>query len=401
MLTRAAPVASAARSEASSRMPPESSTVDVEPPDHRRRAGRRWSRGRTRRRGRPGGPTRAPPACQASAASSGSPYAVSMPAAPCTSRTAWPSATSTAGSRVSVTASSPSGRRSAPTSTGSNSSVSNAERDPDRPVRHQVPDHARRARPRPRPTTSALARAAPRRTARPAGARAGPTAGPATAAPSAAGPGARRDAGPLALAATAASGLALGPPPGPLLAHCADPTLTGYAASCASSVRAGVARLLRVELGGRQRCPLDRGHERSAVDGGGDRRTPSSAAPGGRRTSGRSRTARRPGGRRTAPSRPARATVFQPMCGTRSARPAGSPRRAAGPGPWSPRRARRRTRTGSACRRRCRAPAAGRDPVGDHRAGAERLDPGHAGGVRPDAGHDQAVGGRRPRSGRR
>src|SRR5699024_1772754 len=45
----------------------------------------------------------APARCQASAASNGSPYDVSVPASPCTKRTAWPAATSTAGSSVKLT----------------------------------------------------------------------------------------------------------------------------------------------------------------------------------------------------------------------------------------------------------------------------------------------------------
>ena len=55
-------------------------------------------RGRTRRRGRRGAPTRRRRAARRGRPSSGSPYDVSLPASPCTRRTAWPSATSTAGS---------------------------------------------------------------------------------------------------------------------------------------------------------------------------------------------------------------------------------------------------------------------------------------------------------------
>src|SRR3954453_3980511 len=102
MLTRAAPVASARRNDSSSRIPPESSTSPASRRttpasssafDPRPKAASRSTRCTHS----------APSFCQASAASSGSPYAVSEPAAPCTRRTAWPSATSTAGSRVSVT----------------------------------------------------------------------------------------------------------------------------------------------------------------------------------------------------------------------------------------------------------------------------------------------------------
>src|SRR5690606_10187930 len=96
-LTRRAPVASARSSDASSRMPPESSTWTS------RRA--TTSASRSALEPRPNAASRstrwihsAPPDCQSSAAASGSPYEVSEPASPWTRRTAWPSATSTAGS---------------------------------------------------------------------------------------------------------------------------------------------------------------------------------------------------------------------------------------------------------------------------------------------------------------
>ena len=179
--------------------------------DLRRRAGRRPRRAARGCSPRPNAASRstrwihsAPACCQASAASSGSPYDVSVPASPWTRRTAWPSATSTAGSSTS-----------------------------------------------------------------------------------------RAHGGPRT--------------------------------QLASSGRTGVAGLLGVELGRRQRPVLHRRHERLAVRRPRSRGGPAGwstrrrAAPSGaRRRSARSRTARArcP---RTARIRRPRSTVFQPMCGSTGA----------------------------------------------------------------------------------
>src|SRR4051812_37696196 len=99
MLTRAQPVASAAASESSSRMPPDSSTLTsslevtsassawLEPRPNAASRSTRWIHS-------------APALCQAMAASYGAPYDVSVPASPWTRRTACPPATSTAGNRT-------------------------------------------------------------------------------------------------------------------------------------------------------------------------------------------------------------------------------------------------------------------------------------------------------------
>ena len=99
-LTRAQPVASAADSDSSSRMPPDNSTATSSLPT--------TSASSSRFEPRPNAASRstrwihsAPSRCQVIAASSAEPYSVSLPACPCTSRTALPSTTSTAGRRIS------------------------------------------------------------------------------------------------------------------------------------------------------------------------------------------------------------------------------------------------------------------------------------------------------------
>src|SRR3954447_9277845 len=96
-LTRAQPVARAVRRLASSRMPPESSTRTSRVRTTPARSSRLEPRPKAASRS-----TRwihsAPARAQARAAASGSPYDVSLPTSPWTRRTAWPSATSTAGS---------------------------------------------------------------------------------------------------------------------------------------------------------------------------------------------------------------------------------------------------------------------------------------------------------------
>ena len=132
---------------------------------------------------------------------------------------------------------------------------------------------------------------------------------------------------------------------------------------------AGVAGLLGVELGGRQRAVLDGGHEPvAAVLGPGHQRVRGSgrwspASSRGRRRSARSRTAR-PRRRRTAAVPAGASTVFQPMCGTDRRLQPLDRRPATRRSPRSRRRARRRARTGSACPRRCRAPAGRRRAAG-------------------------------------
>src|SRR3954454_6533628 len=97
MLTRRQPVAIAAASDSSSRMPPLSSTRTSTRPTIEASSSRLWPRPKAASRS-----TRwihsAPASCQRRAASTGSPKRFSDPATPCTSWTAWPSATSTAGS---------------------------------------------------------------------------------------------------------------------------------------------------------------------------------------------------------------------------------------------------------------------------------------------------------------
>src|SRR6476469_3400438 len=102
-LTLAQPVASAAARDSSSRMPPDNSTATSSLPT--------TSASSARLDPRPNAASRstrwihsAPSRCQVIAASSAEPYSVSLPAWPCTSRTAVPSTTSTAGKRISCTA---------------------------------------------------------------------------------------------------------------------------------------------------------------------------------------------------------------------------------------------------------------------------------------------------------
>src|SRR4051794_41138481 len=96
MLTRRQPVAIAASSDSSSRMPPLISTLMSRLPTIRACSSRLWPRPNAASRS-----TRwihsAPASCQRSAASTGSPNRFSEPATPWTSWTAWPSAMSTAG----------------------------------------------------------------------------------------------------------------------------------------------------------------------------------------------------------------------------------------------------------------------------------------------------------------
>ena len=100
ILTRAQPVASAAVSDSSSRIPPDSSTLTS--------SARTTSASNAALVPRPKAASRstrwihsAPSRCQVSAASRAVPYSVSLPALPCTSRTACPSMTSTAGNKIS------------------------------------------------------------------------------------------------------------------------------------------------------------------------------------------------------------------------------------------------------------------------------------------------------------
>ena len=69
-----------------------------------RQAVRGWIRDRRRRRGRPDGPSPHRPAARPARRPARSRSSVSLPASPCTRRTAWPLATSTAGSRTNVAA---------------------------------------------------------------------------------------------------------------------------------------------------------------------------------------------------------------------------------------------------------------------------------------------------------
>ena len=154
---------------------------------------------------------------------------------------------------------------------------------------------------------------------------------------------------------------------------------------------AGVGRLLRVELGRRQRAVLHRGDEPLTVvgrvtsgGGGGPARRPSRT-----RTSGRSRTARRRGPR-TAPSRPAPSRCSSP-CAARPARGQLDHARPL-PSPWSTTPCSSPRRRAPACRRRCRAPAGRRPPVpmisGPPTASSPAMQRRSA-----DARHHQAVGG--------
>src|SRR3954454_9509339 len=97
MLTRRQPVAIAAESDSSSRIPPLISTSTSTVPTISASSARLWPRPKAASRS-----TRwihsAPRPCQFSAASTGSPNRFSEPATPCTSCTAWPPAMSTAGS---------------------------------------------------------------------------------------------------------------------------------------------------------------------------------------------------------------------------------------------------------------------------------------------------------------
>ena len=324
MLTRAAPVASAARSDSSSRMPPDSSTFTSSRRDHLGQQVRRWSPGRTRRRGRPGGPTRAPSRCQASAASSGSPYAVSVPAAPCTSRTAWPSATSTAGSRVRVTVFIlvPVERSRAITTT------------PAAPAATAAISAIRSARSSTKYQISASAASGDHARWRPAAPRAAPGEPPGPAPPAAAAsagdqrapalPPGRRRARRASPRATA-RGLAARPAAGP--APCSP---AHRPRGAAHSVREPVAqqrgaRRRRTSPGGTGSphsgpCSTAATNVRAVVGGGHQRRRPSSQAPGrAPRTSGRSRTARPAAARRTAPTRPARRPCSSPCAARRRA----------------------------------------------------------------------------------
>ena len=274
MLTRAAPVASAARSDSSSRMPPDSSTF-TSSGRPRRRAARRWSRGRRRRRGRPGGPTRRRRAARPAPPPAGRRSAVSVPAAPCTRRTAWPSATSTAGSRVRRHRVSSGRTASDHASTGSGQQQRAAsDRDPQRHV-----------------STQQVARSAPiagqhqhAMTARCAAGCAGPAAGPAAAARRVtargrAGARRRRRRG---RCSAPGRGLAR-----PARAAPAPPRRSPRrrARSLAHSVRdpvaqqrgAGVAGLLRVELGRADSGPRSTAATKAAAVLGGGHQAPSVA----------------------------------------------------------------------------------------------------------------------------
>ena len=292
----------------------------------------RWSRGRTRRRGRPGGSTRRRRAARPAPRRAGRRSAVSVPAAPCTRRTAWPSATSTAGSRVKVTGSpvadrSDDQRRPAATthdagSASTSSAISTSRsagsstRTPDR-ARSQVgSDHdadplaaaaADRSRPAPRRRRGVeLAHAAAgRRSRRRRPPRASGLLASATA----------RSRRPRSRARSLAHGR-----------HRRAAALT----ACASQLRSSAAPASPDFSGwnwvAAQRPVLDRGDERLAVLGRGDRRR-STASAVGRRSRGvrvhEVEPGRRRAARRTAPSRPAASTVFQPMCGSdRRAQPA-------------------------------------------------------------------------------
>ena len=258
MLTRAAPVASAARSDSSSRIPPDSSTLTssrpitsassaaLEPRPNAASRSTRWTHA-------------APSRCQASAASTGSPYRVSLPAAPWTSRTAWPSATSTAGSRVSIQVSDPGGQRRSRVST-------TARARPARPVRSARsgwPDRSKLSQISPIRITAATAIAARwvrvRRGKQPAGT---PVRQPWRQRDARSG-GVRHDArsGAPGPPSPARAGLALPPAAGPV------PCSQASRDPVAQQRGAGVAGLLRVELGGPQRAQLDGGDERVAVLG--------------------------------------------------------------------------------------------------------------------------------------
>ena len=101
MLTRAQPVARARSSDWSSRIPPETSTLSRSWEVTSAMISELWPRPNAASRS-----TRwihsAPASCQRCAAARGSPNRCSDPARPWTSCTAWPPATSTAGSRVSA-----------------------------------------------------------------------------------------------------------------------------------------------------------------------------------------------------------------------------------------------------------------------------------------------------------
>ena len=99
-LTRAHPVASAAVERGVVADAAGQLDRDVQPADHLGEQRRGCRRGRTRRRGRRGGSTRRRRAARSARPRAGRRRTVSVPAAPWTSRTAAPSATSTAGSRT-------------------------------------------------------------------------------------------------------------------------------------------------------------------------------------------------------------------------------------------------------------------------------------------------------------
>ena len=340
MLTRAAPVASAARSDSSSRMPPDSSTLHVEAADHvgeqrgvgapaeggvevdqvdpvgavalpgQRRLQRVAVRGlASRPRPGPGGRPGRRPRPRRAAGSASSVHTLPIEGHDDEHRQRQQRPAARARSAAATT------RRS------TRSSQQQAERD------------ARRWRPA-RPGCAGRA-ARPRRRCRGVSRRSSaPPAGPARA----------PAAPPLGLRRPPAAGLPLGPPPGPFLAHARSArrrrrwsrrTANG-GEPVAQQRRAGVAGLLRVELGRRQAARLDRGHERPAVDGRGHQRA------GRVQRVGRVRRVRvdeveprvggQPGEQRA--SRPAARTVFQPMCGTRSGASSRVTPPGSSPGPW-------------------------------------------------------------------
>ena len=98
MLTRRQPVAIAAASDSSSRMPPLISTLMSRVPTISREQVAVVAAAERRVEVDEVDPLGAPASCQFSAASTGSPKRFSEPATPCTSCTAWPPAMSTAGS---------------------------------------------------------------------------------------------------------------------------------------------------------------------------------------------------------------------------------------------------------------------------------------------------------------
>ena len=207
-----------------------------------------------------------------------------------------------------------------------------------------------------------------------------------------------------AAALTAASALALGP----ALGHAPCSQVTATRPSCAAARR----RRRRTSRGGTgwphsgpfstaatNRSPpcsaqVTSGRAGAAVG----LQRPSRA----RRRSARSRTAR-PRRRRTASTPPATSTVFQPMCGTtgacsRSTTPGHSSQPSVSTPCSTP-------RSNSTCMP-TQMPSTGRPPASRRPITSwprDRAQPGHAGGERADAGHDESVGvlGRLPVGGQR